>query len=618
MTYRTMPIGRVAGSALLCGASLILSSCGGSDGPDVPTPVVHAAPLAQNDTVSLTPGNTASVLDNDTLEGNAARVGSDGNVTFTTTGTLPTGVSVAGGVITLASDMAPGSYSLGYQLCNAADNQMCASATVALTVPPYGTVGGLALDANTGNAVPNVTVRLGGLTALTDATGNYTLPGVPLADRVSVVFGADTHIETSRIARVQAGRTEVNVRLLPYAADTVLPIATGGTATVPDSTAQVVLPANGLVRADGAAASGNVRVRITPISPAVDPAQMPGDFNTLVAGALTPLQSWGAMNVRLYDEAGNELNLASGVSATLRIPLSTRSDEWPDTVPLYYFDQAAGIWVEEGTATLAGEPGARYYTGEVSHFTTWNADRVYDTIYVKGCVADEAGARVANATVSTDGISYSGTSTSYTDANGDFSIPMMKSGTAALAGLSGNLLTNTVRVQAGTEDYPLGECLVLTQSSVGGTLRLTWGELPDDLDSHLFAPDGSHIYYSSQGSLVNAPYANLDVDDISSFGPEVITLTRLMVGTYRYSVYNYTGQFNHWLSRSGARVEAYFAGQPLRFYVAGAGDDNLTNWWNVLEFDVDASCNVTVRTVNSYSNTGPAAPPVAVTYCTRP
>ncbi|MCA0175987.1 MAG: hypothetical protein LCH73_06820 [Proteobacteria bacterium] len=613
-----MPIGRVAGSALLCGASLILSSCGGSDGPDVPTPVVHAAPLPQNDTVSLTPGNTASVLDNDTVEGSAARVGSDGNVTFTTTGTLPVGVSVAGGVITLASDMAPGSYSLGYQLCNAADNRMCASATVALTVPPYGTVGGLALDANTGNAVPNVTVRLGGLTALTDATGNYTLPGVPLADRVSVVFGADTHIETSRIARVQAGRTEVNVRLLPYAADTVLPIATGGTATVPDSTAQVVLPANGLVRADGTAASGNVRVRITPISPAVDPAQMPGDYNTLVEGALTPLQSWGALNVRLYDEAGNELNLAPGASATLRIPLSTRSSEWPETVPLYHFDQTAGVWVEEGTATLAGEPGARYYTGTVTHFTTWNADRVYDTIYVNGCVADEVGNRIAHATVITDGISYSGTGTAYTDANGAFSVPMMKSGTAAIVGQSVNLLTNTVRIEAGSQDYALDSCLVLTPFGLGGTLRLTWGELPVDLDSHLLAPDGSHIYYSNPGNLLSAPYANLDVDDVSSFGPEVVTLNKLMVGTYRYSVHNYSGQLDRWLSLSDARVEVNFADQPLRLYVAGAGDSDATDWWNVLEFDVDASCNVTVRTVNSYSSTAPAVTPVTATYCTRP
>lgn len=618
MSFLSMPIGRMAGSALLCSATLVLYACGGSDDdPDDPTPVV-VAPTTQNDTVSLTPGRTASVLGNDTLEGNAVRVGSGGNVTFATTGTLPTGVSVTDGVIALANDMAPGSHSLSYQLCNAADTSVCAGASVALTVPPYGLIGGQALDANTGNVVPNATVRLGDQTTVTDATGNYSLPGVPLADRISVVFDAATHIETSRITRVQAGSNVVNVRMLPFAAEVVLPIATGGTATVPDSVAQVVLPANGLVRADGAAASGNVHVRITPIAPAVDPAQMPGDYNTLVDGVLTPLQSWGAMNVRLYDDVGNELNLASGFSATLRIPLSTRNSDLPATVPLYHFDQPAGVWVEEGTATLAGDAGARYYTGTVSHFTTWNADLVYETIYVNGCIADESGNRVGNALVSTDGISYSGTSSGYSDSSGNFSIPMMRNGSAAVIGQQGTLFTNTARIEAGSGDYTMSECLVLAQAGEGGTLRLTWGESPRDLDSHLFAPDGSHVDFGNKGSLLSAPYANLDVDDTSSFGPEVITLRRMMVGTYRYSVHNYSGQYSRWLSLSGARVEVNFVGHPLRLFVAGAGDDDSTEWWNLLEFDVDASCNITVRNVNTYSANPPTVSPVTATYCTPP
>ena len=59
---------------------------------------------------------------------------------------------------------------------------------------------------------------------------------------------------------------------------------------------------------------------------------------------------------------------------------------------------------------------------------------------------------------------------------------------------------------------------------------LTWGANPSDLDAHLTGPtaDASrfHVFYppSSRGSGGASPFAVLDVDDTSSFGPETITI----------------------------------------------------------------------------------------------
>ena len=65
-------------------------------------------------------------------------------------------------------------------------------------------------------------------------------------------------------------------------------------------------------------------------------------------------------------------------------------------------------------------------------------------------------------------------------------------------------------------------------------LTLTWGENPRDLDSHLWTPsiEGSpyHVYFGSKGSENSRPYAQLDVDDVSSYGPENITIKRLFNG----------------------------------------------------------------------------------------
>lgn len=94
---------------------------------------------------------------------------------------------------------------------------------------------------------------------------------------------------------------------------------------------------------------------------------------------------------------------------------------------------------------------------------------------------------------------------------------------------------------------------------------LTWGDYPRDLDSHLFTPykgaagDMEHIGYS-QKSDINGN--NLDVDDISSYGPETMTIQNLEDGSYKYYVADYTncsqGNYNAYdMSFSSAKVSVY-------------------------------------------------------------
>ena len=42
----------------------------------------------------------------------------------------------------------------------------------------------------------------------------------------------------------------------------------------------------------------------------------------------------------------------------------------PSQIPLWWFDEDNGYWVEEGEATLQGNA----YVGNVSHFSFWNCD----------------------------------------------------------------------------------------------------------------------------------------------------------------------------------------------------------------------------------------------------
>lgn len=581
----------------------------------IPAPPI----VATADTFTLAAGASGDALANDTLGGAPATAAT---VTANATGTLPTGVTLsAAGLLSVGNSATAGSYTIPYRICQTVAPTNCATASISLTVPAAGNVAGRVVDAATAAGIAGVRVSVGTLSTTTDATGAFNLAGVGAGERTIVVFSAPTHASTTRIASVSGtGNTDVQARMVALGATAQVDVGSGGTVTVPGSTAQVVLPAAGVQRADGSIPSGNMTVRVTPIAPASDTAVMPGDFTTLVNGESTPIESFGALNVTLADANGAALNLRPGQTATIRIPLSTRSGSPPATVPLYFFSDTLGRWVEEGTATLAGSGNARYYEGTVSHFTTWNADQVYNTVRISGCVANANGQRVVNARVSSDGVDYSGTSSAISDSAGNFVIPIRRGSVATLAATSAGSFSNSINVGPLNADGSVANCLTLGQLGSGVTMRLTWGLNPRDLDSYLITPSGTRVFYSSTGSLTAAPFANLDVDDTSSFGPEVITITRLMVGTYKYAVNNFSGQGSGFIGASGARVELSLPGRSVELFTPpGTGETSSTNWWWLFELDVAADCTVTVRRTGTFASSQPTVPPTsAPVYCTAP
>ena len=94
------------------------------------------------------------------------------------------------------------------------------------------------------------------------------------------------------------------------------------------------------------------------------------------------------------------------------------------------------------------------------------------------------------------------------------------------------ILTDLVSVRSGLQQ-PTNTA---TQGII--TATLTWGSQPD-VDLHAFEPNGTHVYYANR----IGPSGFLDVDDVTSFGPEhyVVRCTTLETGTYRIGVNYYSG-----------------------------------------------------------------------------
>lgn len=116
------------------------------------------------------------------------------------------------------------------------------------------------------------------------------------------------------------------------------------------------------------------------------------------------------------------------------------------------------------------------------------------------------------------------------------------------------------------------------QNLDGMRVVLTWGQTPEDLDSHIAYP-GNHIYFEAKDGL----NANLDVDDTDSFGPETITLEKKRFGeTYVYAVHDFTNSNNpeaNDLSNSQAKVFVYVGQSLVRTYYVPKNQTG--NLWTV-------------------------------------
>ena len=238
--------------------------------------------------------------------------------------------------------------------------------------------------------------------------------------------------------------------LLPVASTQNFDPTQAAVLRVPGSSARVDLAANSLVRVDGQPLSGLATVALTPIDPSSNISYMPGLMVDASSGA--PIESLGAMAVNFTDATGARLNLASGQTATIRIPATPAAGAvLPASYPLYYLNETTGVWVQEGTATLQTDPqtGAQYYEGTVSHFSWWNADQEYtrSSIDLSATLGGAACAVPAGVSVQAIGLDYNGITTAGTT---DFFVRASSQVRLRMVDQVGNVLVEGVDAAAGT------------------------------------------------------------------------------------------------------------------------------------------------------------------------
>jgi len=190
------------------------------------------------------------------------------------------------------------------------------------------------------------------------------------------------------------------------------------------------------------------------------------------------------------------------------------------------------------------------------------------------------------------------TGTYYCDEDGKFTLPQLPYGNYVFEIAAEGYISIPVLYAANKNDSQktinLGEFPLSTKLNDDDyRIVLWWGEAPRDLDSHLVANAYTgrkcHVYYYNMNP--SPGYANLDIDDTSSYGPETITITNFAgLSNIRYAVHDYSNRSSSSssaLANSNAYVVVYKGDSLLQvFYVPkNIGGTE----WDVFAFDASGN-----------------------------
>ena len=253
-------------------------------------------------------------------------------------------------------------------------------------------VKGRVTDEN-GKPVNNASVVSGGSTTTTDINGFFRFDNIQLAKNAGFVLVEKAgYLKGSRTIFANAGIiNNIEIQLIPKTIRGNFSASAGGNVVIQNGSS-VSLPAGGIINvATNSAYTGTVNVVGAYLDP-TDPKLsliMPGNLVGLTTtNEQKVLQTFGMIAIELEGSNGEKLNLASGKSATITMPVpASLLAGAPATIPLWYFDETKGLWKEEGIATKQGTN----YVGTVAHFSFWNCDVPNNFVTLKLKLKDQNG-----------------------------------------------------------------------------------------------------------------------------------------------------------------------------------------------------------------------------------
>ena len=132
-----------------------------------------------------------------------------------------------------------------------------------------------------------------------------------------------------------------------------------------------------------------------------------------------------------------------------------------------------------------------------------------------------------------------------------------------------------------------------------GKISLSWQNKPRDLDIHLYIitnngdnKEINNIFYGNEGSLTQFPWAKLDEDVQTGFGPETIEIAKWLEGSYHFFVHNYSNDIS--LKECSASINFTINNQIFLLHCPANGEGS---WWYLFRINTLTSTNEIVNKI---------------------
>lgn len=153
---------------------------------------------------------------------------------------------------------------------------------------------------------------------------------------------------------------------------------------------------------------------------------------------------------------------------------------------------------------------------------------------------------------------------------------------------------------------PFGTCTITVEDK---RALVSYNERYQSTSVTAVVEDGSsrfHTYYSNKSYLYNGKkYADLDMDDTTSYGPETTTIYyKNGSGVYSFYVHDFSnrsGTNSSALAASGAMVKVYEGSALKETYKVPVGIGTV---WHVFDYEAGTGALIPVNTMSNQSNPG--------------
>ena len=335
-------------------------------------------------------------------------------------------------------------------------------------------IAGKVVDEND-EPVPGARVRIHSLNipeVVTNGNGvfNVELGLIPSGEKVSLqvlALGFTTGEETVPVFPSKTASVTIKIKHVQMTKEgTVGELVDGDGNLVietPGGSACVIVPDP----ASTLGTTGNICMELTYGDPKVDQDIFPGEFaaeDSGTADGTIGLASIAFGEIRVMNmDTGQQIEDLDGMATMiLEIPPGTVNPktqtpyEIGDTIEIWDFDEAKGIWVrgvdDEGNEidaivefdSATGKLVARFV---VPHFSWWNVDVPVETHHcLTGKVVDQEGNPISDAIVTASGVDYNGTTVAITDEFGNYCVDVMRGSTISIGARLDVLLSQQVTV----------------------------------------------------------------------------------------------------------------------------------------------------------------------------